>query len=127
MALALTALVFALAVRDLLRLDHKRGPLLPWDFVLHGWGLIVANVAFYGYLCWLGFCVIRGTAGRERAFAVGWLAAILLPPLELLRPEWAMAIRYMCVFGLAVSLLAVLALLLDFSVIVDPTDKNGAA
>jgi len=110
-AVGLTAFVFALAVRDGLHLGHTRGWLLPLDFVLHGWPLIAANVAFYGYLCWLGFWFIRGTVGRERAFMVGWFAAILLSPLEPLRPEWAMVIRYMCIFGLAVALLAVLSLL----------------
>jgi hypothetical protein len=47
-------------------------------------------VAFYGYLCWLGFWFIRGTHGRERAVIVGWAIEIL---------------------GLAVSLFAAVSLL----------------
>jgi hypothetical protein len=104
-AAGLTALVFALAVRDVLHLGHKRGRLLPLDFTLHGWPLVAANVLFYGYLCWLAFWLIRGTKGRERVVMVGWFAAVLLSPLETLQHGWAMEIRYTCAFGLAVALL----------------------
>jgi hypothetical protein len=82
-----TGYVFALAVRETLRRRAESGWLVPLDFVLHGWPLIAVNVAFYAYLCWLGFWFIRGTHGRDRAFIVGWVVAILLSPLETLRPE----------------------------------------
>ena len=89
--------------------------------VLHGWLLIAANVAFYAYLCWLGVWFIRGIEGRERVFWVGWFAAILVAPVDALRPEWALTIRYIRVFALAVALLAVLSLLGD------PNEKSSAA
>ena len=112
-ALGLTAFVFALAIRGGLHLGRtESGSLLPFDFVLHGRALIAANVAFYLYLCWLGFWFIRGTAGPERFFMVGWFAGILLGPIESLRPQWAGAIRHISTFGLGVALLAALALLL---------------
>lgn len=87
-AVGLTTFVFALALRGGLHLGHtESGWLLPLDLVLHGWLLIAVNVAFYGYLCWLGFWFIRGTEGRERLFLAGWFANILLSPLEKLRPS----------------------------------------
>jgi hypothetical protein len=120
-ALGLTAFVFALAVRDVLLVGHRRGLLLPLDFLLHGWPLVAANLVFYGYLCWLAFWFIRGTHGRERVFMVGWFSATLLPPLETLEHGFTMEIRYICAFGLAVSLLAALSLLLHPTGIGDST------
>jgi hypothetical protein len=109
----LTAFEFALAIRSGLHLGRTEpGSLLPWDFLLHGRALIAANVGFYLYLCWLGFWFIRGTAGPERGFMVGWFANILLVPIESLRPQWAGAVRHIGTFGLGVALLAALALLL---------------
>ena len=94
---------------------------MPLDFVLHGWPLVAANVVFYGYLCWLAFWLIRGTHGRERVVMVGWFSSILLSPLEALRHEWAMEIRWICAFGLVVALLAAVSLLLY------PTIVGGSA
>ncbi len=112
-ALGLTAFVFALAIRGGLHLGRTAsGSLLPWDFLLHGRALIAANIALYLYLCWLGFWFIRGTAGPERVFMVGWFSNILLGPVESLRPQWAGAIGHIGAFGLGAALLAALALLL---------------
>jgi hypothetical protein len=71
------------------------------------------NVFIYGYICWLGFWFIRGTVGRERFFMAGWFAGVVLWPIKMLRPEWALAVRYVGAFGLAVALLAAVALLLS--------------
>jgi len=121
-AVELTAFVFALAIRGGLHLGRtESGSLLPFDFFLHGWALVVANIAVYLYLCWLGFWFIRGTAGPERFFMVGWFANILLGPIETLRPQSAGAIRHIGTFGLGVALLAALALLLS------PTDVSGSS
>jgi hypothetical protein len=46
---------------------------------------------------------------------VGWVADILLWPLKVRRPHWAVAIRHIGAFGLGVALLAALALLLEQS------------
>src|SRR6476646_11409614 len=81
-AVGMTTLVFALAVRGAALSGQKRGLLLPLNLLRHGWLLVAANFAFYGYLCWLAFCFIRGTHGRERVFMVGWFSVILLAPLE---------------------------------------------
>jgi hypothetical protein len=108
----LTAFVFVLAIWFGSHSGHVRsGGLLPLDFLLHGWSLIIANVVFYGYLCWLGFCFVRGTEGRERVVVLGWFADILLSPLKNLKPDWAVAIGYIGAFGLAVALLAAVSLL----------------
>jgi hypothetical protein len=83
---------------------------------------MVVNVFFYAYLCWLGFWLIRGTAGPERFFMVGWFAGFLLSPLHMLGPQWAVAIKHIGAFGLAVALLAALSLLLNPS---DVADSSG--
>jgi hypothetical protein len=115
-AVCVTAFVLALAVLGGLHLGHtESGWLLPLDFVLHGWPLIAANVAWYGYLCWLSLCFIRETAGRERLVVVGWCLTYLVWPVEVLRPEWAGAIRYVGILMLSLALLAALSLLLRAS------------
>jgi hypothetical protein len=124
-AVGLTAFVFVLVVRDVVHPRHSRGWPLPLDFVLHGWPLIVANAVFYGYLCWLAFWFIRGTHGRERIVMVGWFATVLLSPLETLQHEWTLEIRYICTFGLAVSLLAAVSLLLHPTVVGGPTTRSA--
>jgi len=116
-----TGFVFALAVRDILRAGHTKSGWLFTSAVSHGWPWLALNVFFYAYLCWLAFWFIRGTAGTERVFMVGWFAGILLSPLETLRPHWAVAITHIGAVGLVVALLAALALLLK-----PPTARNGA-
>lgn len=96
------------------------------DLFLHGWPLIAVNLFFYGWIYWIGFWCIRGTAGRERAFMVGWFTGIFLWPIRMLRPEWAIALKHISAFGLGVALLAALALLLEPSDIADPTGGTGA-
>src|SRR5258708_7319923 len=124
-AVGLTALVFALAVRDVLLSGHSRGLLLPLNLLLHGWPLVAANLVFYGYLCWLAFWFIRGTQGREGVFIVGWFSAVLLPPLEVLQHGFTREIRYICAFGLAVALLAGVSLLLRPTGIDDSTAQTA--
>jgi len=127
-AAGLTAFLLALAIRGGLHLGHmESGWLLPLDFVLHGWPLVAVNVAFYGYLCWLGFWFIRGTVGPERLFMVGWFANILLSPYEKLHPQWAVAIKLICTLGLAVALLAAFSLLLRPSGVANSRGSTGAA
>jgi len=124
----LTAFFFFLAIWFGSHAGHARsGWLLPLDFALHGWSLIIANLVFYGYLCWLGFCFVRGTVGRERVVVLGWFADILLSPLKTLRPDWAVAIGYIGTFGLAVALLAALALLLEPSHVADSDGEADAS
>jgi hypothetical protein len=108
-ASALTAFCFAIKV---VRWGHTESWLFTAGHVWHGWLPIALDVFLYGYLCWLGFCFIRGTKGPERFFMVGWFADILLSPLELLRPQWALEIKQIGAAGLAVALLAALSLLL---------------
>ena len=126
-AVCATALVLPNAlVRALHISPAKSGWLLPAGFLLHGWLLVATNVAFYGYLCWLAFCFIRRTEGRERAFMTGWAASILLPPIKSLWPSWALAINSIEAVGLAVALLAALSLLLHPLEVVDPSDVRTA-
>jgi hypothetical protein len=124
----LTALVFVLAIWFGSHPGRARsGWLLPLDFMLRGWSLIIANVVFYGYLCWLGFCFVRGTKGRERVVMLGWFADILLSPLKTLTPDWAVTIGYIGTFGLAVALLAAVSLLSHPSAVANSADQIGTA
>jgi hypothetical protein len=112
-ALAVTLFILILAIRGGLHLGHTdSGWILPLDYVLHGWVLIAANVAFYAYLCWLAFCFIRGSQGRERIFIAGWFAHLVLYPVERLLPESAAVMKFVTVCGLAVAVVAAVSLLL---------------
>jgi hypothetical protein len=110
-ALGLTTLVFVQDIRGLHR-NHTEPGWFIGAPVLHSWPLIAVNVFIYGYICWLGFRFISGTVGRERFFMAGWFAGVALWPIKMLRPEWAAAVRDISVFGIAVALLAAVALLL---------------
>jgi hypothetical protein len=124
-ALVLTAFLFTLAIRGGLHLGRtESGSLLPLDSMVHGRALMAVNVTLYLYFCWLGFWFIRGTAGPERLFMVGWFANILLSPLETLRPQWAVAIQHIGTFGLGVALLAALSLLLTRSHVPDTSGRT---
>jgi len=111
-ALCLTAFVFALAIRDVLHVGRAKAGWLFTSALLHGWPWIALDVFFYAYLCWLAFWCVRGTAGTERIFMLGWFVGILISPLRMLRPDWAVAIKHVAAIGLAVAVLAALALLL---------------
>jgi len=112
-AIVITAYILFLAIHGPLHLGHtESGWLLPLDFVPHGWPFIVANVALYACLCWLAFCFIRGTEGRERLFMVGWSAHLVLYPIEKLWPESTAMVQYIGDFALAGALLAAMSLLL---------------
>ena len=54
----------------------------------------------------------------------GWFAGILLWPLKMLRPQWAVTLRHISAFGLAVALLAAVALLLVPPEVVDRSGQN---
>jgi len=123
MALALTGFAFIQAIRQLRLGPTESG----WFLVvplLHGWLLLAMNILIYLYFCWLAFWLIRGTAGRERLFMVGWFVGILLRPLKILGPQWAMATKHIGAFGLAVALLAVVALLLEPPVVRESGGPN---
>lgn len=109
-AISLTVLLLLLAVRG--ALWHTTSGTLLLDFGLHGWPLLAVNVAFYAYLCWLAFCFIRASAGKERVFIVGWFVNILLWPVTVIRPEWTVAEHCVSGIALGVALLAAISLLL---------------
>lgn len=94
--------------------------------LLHGWPLITVNIVLYAYICWLAFWFIRGTAGRERLFVVGWFLGLLLWPLKVLWPHSAASVGHIGAFGLAVAMFAALALLLDRAKAVDPSSTTNA-
>jgi hypothetical protein len=123
-AMCVTALLLALAIRGLLS-GHPRTPwIISPSFLLQGWLLIAVNVFFYCFVCWLGFLFIRNTIGRERYFAVGWCLGFFLWPLRLLWPQVVVPVKLIGTFGLAAALLAALALCLEPS---EASDSGGAA
>jgi hypothetical protein len=125
-AIILTAYVFALAVRDAL-VHHNSSHLLSVDFFgLNGWWLVAVNVAFYGYMCWLAFCFIRGTAGTERLFVVCWFTGVLLWPLAALRPEWSTVEHYVSSVALGMALFAAGSLLFKERGELDPDSTTEA-
>jgi hypothetical protein len=108
-ALGLTALLFAVSIRDELRPSSTEPAWLLG--VPHGWLGITVNVAFYGYLCWIAFCFISASKGRERLFVIGW-SGFILWPVKILRPDWVSAVADVEFIGIIVSLFAALSLLL---------------
>ena len=109
-ALVVTAYVLAVAIRGALNHHVSKRLLIDWFFGLNGWALVALNVAFYAYLCWLAFCFIKGTEGRERLFMVCWFIGILLWPLRTLRPHWSTAEHYVSSIALAMALCLVASL-----------------
>jgi len=118
----MTALILAITIRGWSDAKSR------WLFTdgWHGWLPMALDALFYCYLCWLAFWFIRGAAGAERLFVGGWFAKVLLSPLEILRPQWAVSIKQIGAFGLAVALLAALSLLLKPSDVADSPGKTTA-
>jgi hypothetical protein len=126
-AMVFTAYAFVLAVRGGLHPGHNNSSwLMPGSLILYGWPLLVVNVLLYGWICWIAFWLVRRTAGRERVFMVGFFADILPWPLKMLRPDWTVTLRHFSAIGLAVAVLAALALLLDPPHIADVSEQADA-
>ena len=122
-AMAVTGLWLALAIRGIVYGHPKAQWIISPSSLLHGWLLIAVNVLFYGYVCWLGFWLIRDTVGRERVFMVGWFLGIFLWPLRMLWPQVAVPIRHIDAFGLLTALFAALSLLFQSS---EPTQSGSS-
>jgi hypothetical protein len=103
LAIILTAYLFTMAVREALFHQSSSYLLIDHFFGVKGAWLMGVNVILYAYLCWLAFCYIGGTAGRERLFMLSWFAGILPWPLVALKPEWSTAEAYVSIvaFGMA--------------------------
>src|SRR6476646_2059319 len=98
LAMGLTALVLVQEIRRLH--PHPVGPVwLLGPPLFHGWVLMAVNVLLYAYICWLAFWCVRGTAGRERFFMVGWFVGLLLWPLRMLWPSSSVPIGHIGAFG----------------------------
>ena len=123
--MGLTAFVLVQNIRGLTLYRVGRHWLLGGP-LLHGWVLIAVNIVLYAYVSWLAFWFIRGTTGRERAFMVGWFVGLLFWPLSMLWPRSVVSIGHIGALGLAVALLAALALLLDHPKAVDSSGTTNA-
>jgi hypothetical protein len=124
LALGITALFFVQDIRGL----YSHRSISPWLLgapSLHSWALIAVNAGLYAYVCWVAFWLIRGTTARERFFMIGWFLGFLLWPLKLLWPSSAVAVGQIGAFGLAISLFASLALLIDHSHTVDTNSTTN--
>jgi hypothetical protein len=113
--MVLTALVLMLAIKGIVANHTKSEWPIPTLLGLHGWPATAMNVLFYGNLCWLAFSFMRGTVGRECIFIAGWFASIVLWPLRVFGGQWTAAARLIGALGLAVALLAAIALLCGWS------------
>ena len=111
-AIALTVFMLAVALRGAFLQTCYRTSRLPLDhfFGLSYWPLVVLNVAFYAYLCWLAFGFIRGSAGRERVFMVAWLTFILISPVKLLWPQLWVAEHFVSSIVMGVALVVAISL-----------------
>jgi hypothetical protein len=95
------------------RVSKPTAWLLPFNFGLPKWALLVANIVFYGHLVWLGVTFFRITQSKERIVVVGWFLAILLYPVEVLFSNHAaVAIRYVDATAMGAAFLALLHILL---------------
>jgi len=111
--MAYTIYTLALVIRGGLHPNHVQSHwLAPPSPLFHGLALIAFNIFIYGWMCWIFFWLIRGTAGSERVFWIGWLVDILTWPIKILWPDWAGMARHIAAVGLAMSLLAGIAILL---------------
>jgi hypothetical protein len=111
-ALGVTAFLFALSVRDELHPAYRNTSWVFPDGVPHRWLAIAFGVAIYGFYCWMSFEAIRATKGRERLFMVGLLLGFMPSPVKTLRPLWAVPVEDLEFFGITISLVAALSLLL---------------
>jgi hypothetical protein len=111
-AIALTGLMFAVSLRGAFIQSCYRTSRLPLDHFLGlSYGqLVILNVAFYTYLCWLAFSFIRDTAGRERVFMVAWLSFVLVSPVKLLIPALWIPVHFISSIVLGVALVAAISL-----------------
>jgi hypothetical protein len=123
-AICVTALRLALAIRGLLTGHTRADWIVSPSIFLHGWLLIAVNGFFYCFVYWLGFWFVRNTTGRERFFALGWFLGLFLWPIWLLWPQLIVPLRQISAFGLAAALLASVALFLEP---LEASDSEGAA
>src|SRR5690348_3314059 len=110
----LTLFVLVQAIRGLLHppnIETDWASLLFW--YLHGWFGTIAKVGWYLFFCWIAFALIRTTKQWERLFFVGWFIDLLLSPLRVIGPEWALPTRLLGLVGLLTALLAALSLVLS--------------
>jgi len=126
-AMGATGLLLALAIRGIVYGHPKAQWIISPSPMLHGWLLLVANMLFYCYVCWIGFWFIRNTTGRERVFAVGWCLGFFLWPLRILWPQVAVPIRHIDALGLVTAMFAALALLLEPAGVNHSGDTTDAA
>jgi hypothetical protein len=68
--------------------------------------------------------VYSGYRGARALLHGGWFSGILLWPLKMLRPQWAIVTKLTAAFGLAIALLAALALFLEPPVVPESGDPN---
>ena len=107
----LTGFIFVLSVRSLfIYLRHGGRPHFEWLFnlvLLPSWANTVINVAFYGYLLWLGIALFRRARGGERIVVAGWLLDICLGPITIIFPAaGAAALRYFQTAAMTAAFLA---------------------
>lgn len=107
-ALSLTGIVAALGFRQFVFHPHSKSYwLLDFRGTLPVPAATAIEVAFYGYLLWLGTAFYRAANRRERVLVAGWFLPIFLGPVRsMVSMPVATAITYARAFCTLVALLA---------------------
>ena len=109
-ALCCTGLIAVQSFRStLVNTAHSSHWLVPLNFMaVPVWLLVLVNLAFYGYLLWIGLKVYRVAQGMERVVVVGWFDVIFLGFVQnLVSTPQAAAIQSVKAAGMTLAFLAV--------------------
>jgi hypothetical protein len=88
--------------------------ILSLDALLPAWATVAVNVVLYASLCWLCVVFPRALQGKERILVVGWVAGILLSPIQGMVGVWfANDIQYVKAASMMVAFFAAVAILLE--------------
>ncbi len=115
---ALTAIVFTLLmlIQGLRSLSSIRPYSLIWLFsgLLPHWAVVLATIAFYGFLAWTAVNLALAPSSREeKAMLLMIFAVFLLAPIGVLLPKATLSLRFLQTLLELVALLASISKLLS--------------
>jgi hypothetical protein len=92
---------------------------LPWTWMFAGilppWAVVIINVAFYGYIIWLGIVFAVDTIRKEeKTIWVAIAATVILTPVRLLVPSIKGPVQWVRAGLFFIAFLAAVALLVSF-------------
>lgn len=115
---ALATIVFTLLmlIQGLRSLSSMRPYSLIWLFseMLPHWVVVIATIAFYGFLAWTAVNFARAPSNKEeKAVLLMIFAVLLLAPIGVLLPKATLPLRFLQTLFELVALLASISLLLS--------------